>query len=561
MRAALLVLVASLSTVPILSRPPTSPSTRPLRQSADIILYGGKVFTADPDNPWAEAVAITGDKITAVGSNAAVRSQAGPATRMFDVGGRVIIPGINDAHDHLGWKAPAGWTLRTNEPWLPGPSSRQLLDSLAVLVHRAPKGAWLEGEFGLLVRNDPRLRREALDRIAPDHPVVLMSSWGHGMILNTPALRALGISEAEPDPMGGWYERDPDTGILTGMVEEYAQWRAWNALYSSAPDSVITDLHRYAAQALRWGITSVQDMSSVLDGDTAERFFRSAQLPLRVRIVPMPGTGPDGRRLANWRNIDRHPAPLTRVSGMKYMLDGTPLEQNALMREPYPGRPDWHGRLLLPPDTIRQILREALSGEEQLMLHMVGDSVTNVLLPLMAELAPDSVWRSRRVRIEHGDGLVYPSQWKRIRDLGIVVVYNPAHAMEPGGSATQPDRVDAPLRSLLEAGIPLAVGSDGERNPFLNIMFATIHLANPEEALTREQAVLAYTRGSAYAEMMEQEKGTLAPGMLADLAVLSQDIFTVPLEALPGTTSVLTLVGGNMAYDAGVLKSTQQAAH
>jgi predicted amidohydrolase YtcJ len=238
------------------------------------------------------------------------------------------------------------------------------------------------------------------------------------------------------------------------------------------------------------------------------------------------------------------------------MLDGTPLERLALQRAPYADRPGWRGRLNYPADTIRAILAEALARREQPMLHVVGDSTARLVLATMQALAPDSAWRALRPRIEHGDwvsGELLPVA----RRLGVVVVQNPAHFMLPPGVVAArfggPQAGLQPVRSTLAAGVALAIGSDGPRNPFLNVMFATTHANTPAEALTREQAVVAYTRGSAWAEHAEREKGTLAPGMLADLAVLSQDPFTVPPQALPATTSVLTLVGGRVAWDAGVL--------
>jgi predicted amidohydrolase YtcJ len=186
-------------------------------------------------------------------------------------------------------------------------------------------------------------------------------------------------------------------------------------------------------------------------------------------------------------------------------------------------------------DTVRAVLREALANREQLMLHVGGDSALSLVLSMMQSLAPDSAWRPLRVRFEHGDGLVNDLQ-PAARRMGIIVVQNPTHF----GAQ--------PLASIAAAGIPIAIGSDGARNPYLNIMLAVDRRDNPGEAITREAAVIAYTRGSAFAQFAEHQKGTLAPGMLADLAVLSQDIFIVPLESLPSTVSVLTMVGGRIVY-------------
>jgi predicted amidohydrolase YtcJ len=243
---------------------------------------------------------------------------------------------------------------------------------------------------------------------------------------------------------------------------------------------------------------------------------------------------------------------MTYVSGVKYVLDGSPVERFALMRRPYADRPGWYGKLAFPIDTMRAILTEALEEDQQALLHAVGDSTIALVLGLMTQLAPDSVWRAKRVRLEHADMLA-PDLIPIARRLGVVVVQNSSHFMVGSrffSPAYGPEfaRWFQPARSLLTSGIPLALGSDGPVNPFLNLMFAVGH-PNKGEALTLEQAVTAYTRGSAHAEMKEREKGTLAPGMLADLAVLSQDIFSVPVETLPRTTSVLTLVGGRVTHD------------
>jgi predicted amidohydrolase YtcJ len=168
-----------------------------------------------------------------------------------------------------------------------------------------------------------------------------------------------------------------------------------------------------------------------------------------------------------------------------------------------------------------------------------------------------SKWAQKRVRFEHADGLMQ-DQWTSTKALGVVAVVNPSHFMFAEINHKRVGEVRAknyqPFRSLMEAGIPVAIGSDGPNNPFLNVMFAAMHPTNPKEAVTREQAIIAYTRGSAYAEFKEKEKGMLRVGMLADLAVLSQDIFSIPLEALPGTVSELTIIGGKKVYAAATFK-------
>ena len=222
------------------------------------------------------------------------------------------------------------------------------------------------------------------------------------------------------------------------------------------------------------------------------------------------------------------------------------------MRQAYADRPGWHGRANFAFDTLRAILRDALARGEQPMLHAVGDSTIALVLAAMRAEAADSAWRRLRPRLEHADALGR-DQLAAVRALGIVVVQNPAHlaippVMQARWGAERLGRVDL-LRTLVDSGVPLALGSDGPREPGLNLMLATLHPNVPSEALSREQAVVAYTRGAAYAAFAERERGTLAPGMRADLAVLSQDVFTVAPDALPATRSVLTMVDGRIVHD------------
>lgn len=533
----------------------------PERSSPDLVLAGGRIFTADSTRQWAEAIAIRGDRITAVGSNAEVRQLADSGTRFIELGGRVVVPGFNDAHTHLG-NAEFGVAFVADPSPTPDPSASVLLDSLRAIATRTPAGTWLHAGIGVRALDDPGFRRRTLDSVTPDHPVILMAWTGHGVILNSAALRLLHVTENEPDPLGGHYERDA-SGRLTGLLTEYAGWIAERRLFSGLPDSTLVGaLHRYADEALSLGITSVQDMQGYLDPATAVRVLPEAALPIRLRIVPFAMTDARGRG-DEWRSVPQHLGPLTTVSGAKWILDGTPVERYAMMRAPYADRQGWRGQLNFTSDTLQAILKEALTSRQPVMLHTVGDSTARLVVNLMSRLAPDSVWRGLRVRLEHGDGITR-DLLPRLHELGIVVVQNPTHfALSPGLLTARFGRVPADyqlLRSLPAAGVPLGIGSDGPGNPFLNIMLATIHPANPAEALTREQAVTAYTHGSAYAEFMEQDKGTLAPGMLADLAVLSQDIFSVPPPELLKTVSVLTMVGGKVVHDAGALPAVAGAS-
>jgi predicted amidohydrolase YtcJ len=529
----------------------------PAGSAPDLVLLGGKVFTADSTKPWAEAIAIRGDRIVAVGAAADVRALIGAPTRVIELGGRVAVPGFNDAHDHLGPSLTDREIVMDANP-IPDPA----FALVRAAVSRSPAGTWLGVFIGPAVLSDPAARRAALDVVAPEHPVVLQAWTGHGLILNSAALTATGLDDRAEDPLGGRLERD-GAGRLTGLLEEYADFCGWRRLAARYPDSVlVAALRNRAEAAVAMGITSIQNMTTALDPAKIPALLQAAAMPVRLRMIPMPLTTVRGRELSEWDQLRKSTIPGTTVSGMKWILDGTPVERLAVLRAPYADRAGWYGRLDFPPDTLRALLREAVEHHQQPILHMVGDSAISLALHLMTEVVPDSVWHRLRPRIEHGEGLM-PDLVPLARRLGVIVVQNPTHlALGPmflaryGAERAGKTQL---LRSLLAAGIPLAFGSDGPQNPFLNIMLAVLHPDNPPEAITVEQAVTAYTFGSAYAEGQETEKGSLAVGKLADLAVLSQDIFTVPLPQLPATASVLTLVGGRIRYDAGLLAGTTPA--
>ncbi len=533
----------------------------------DLILANGKIFSADPPRRWAEAVAVRGERITAIGSSQEVLALAGPGTRKIDLKGRTVIPGINDAHQHQGSNPKNAVFLeikgRPHEPngW-DAMSWEDVISALAEAMPKAPKGGMIFGIIGATILDEPRATRFELDRVAPDHQVILQTWTGHDEILNTAAMRALGIAEDEPDVLGGFIYRLPGKQTITGRLGEQAHWRVWRRIEEAIPpERAVADLRAFAAEAAQFGITSIQVMS-MLPPERYLDHLRAADLPIRMRLMRFLTADNHGRNPREGAGLPAHPTPRITISGSKWILDGTPIERRALLRAPYSDRPEWSGQMDFPEGEIRDILREIVASRDPLLLHVVGDKTAEIVLKLMEETDAEAHWKGRRVRFEHGDGLA-ADLIPRAAKLGIVVVQNPTHFdlrklyIKRWGEERL--KQFTLIRSLLRAGIPLAIGSDGPMNPYLNVMLATVHPNNPVEALTREEAVEAYTRGSAYAEFTEADKGILAPGKLADLAVLSQDIFTVPVGDLPKTRSVLTLVGGRIIYDGKVLDSDAKA--
>jgi predicted amidohydrolase YtcJ len=461
-----------------------------------------------------------------------------------------VVPGFNDAHNHLSVEPEAEWlVIKSEDPTWP-----EVKDALVATAAKTPKGKWIEGIFGDAILADPQPTRHALDVLCPDHPVELLDWTGHAGILNSLALTKLGVSEDEPDPEGGKLVRGSD-GRLTGRIFEYAQFQVDRRRSELVNDKdSVRQLNQFFADSARLGITTIQDMANPITADRAVALFSQSPPPIRIRVMWFGLTDEHGRVVKDRRDLPRHPTPLVTVSGTKWIIDGTPIEHSAAMRKPYADRPDTSGELNFSEKEMEDILRESLKRGDQLMVHVVGDRTVETFLQAMDATGGEKVWARRRVRFEHGDGIM-PDLIPAVKRLGVVEVQNPTHlSLDVARWGEGRAEHDQPMRSLLKAGIPLAIGSDGPDNPFLNVMLSTTYKDKPDEALTREQAVIAYTLTSAYAEFTERDKGSLEPGKLADLAVLSQDIFEVPADDLPKTESLMTIVGGKIVYDAKVVK-------
>jgi predicted amidohydrolase YtcJ len=547
------VLRAFLSTVAFLALSHVAAQSQ--RAEPDLVLLNGKIFTSDAAHPYVQALAIRGERITAAGDSAKVRALAGPDTKQVDLGGRTVIPGINDAHVHLTIRPPnrIDLELKSMDPDWP-----EMKAAIAAAVLKMPKGTLIQGKIAGKIFHDLAVNRNSVDEVAPDNPVILETFTSHAWIVNSAALAQFGIREDQPDPLGGRFERSPD-GRLTGVIREYALEQVWRNQSSQTSEAdALLELRETFSVAVKWGITTIQDMENDMPPDRCIALLEKMPVPIRVRVIRMPGTTPAGRDIQEGRPVPRSSNPLITVSGTKWMLDGVPLEGTLAPRND-PSTLEYatlHEQMTFPQTELVAMLRETLHDHDQLLLHVSAYPPTAAMLSAMQVEGGAQVWAKHRVRFEHGDSLT-PDLIPRAKEMGIVVVQNPIHLAGvnfiPALGGVLEKLKAQPLRSLLAAGIPLAFGSDGPPNPYLNIMFASLDPDRPSEAITREQAVIAYTLTSAYAEFAEKDKGSLEPGKLADLAVLSQDIFTVEPSELPKTESVLTMVGGKIVYDGKVL--------
>ena len=517
----------------------------------DLVVANARVFTGSASQPWAEAISVKGDRIAAVGTTAEIAKTAGSATKTIDAGGRLLIPGINDAHTHIGVRPP-GTVLEGPPAIEKDPTLAEVLTRLRAAAATAPPGGWIYGEIGGTVLGDPRVTRATLDRLSGDRPVLLRAWTGHGTIANTAALRALGIKlglkDDEPNPPGGTFVRTADGSKLTGLAHEYADYLIGRRLAALAPKTEqLRAFTAYARDAAGYGITSSQIMMTTFPIEVAAGLLGSAEIPIRLRLIDFPMIA-----MAAWHAPAEQPKrnSLITISGVKWILDGTPVERMMFLRGPYADLPQWRGHLNFSEADLRGFFERALAAKVQPMLHAVGDAAVGAVLDGL-EATGGERWKPLRPRLEHGD-MLQSADFARAARMGVTLVQNPSHftigdIVQARLGAERAQRMFQ-VKAAVAAGVPFALGSDGPMNPFLNIMFAATNAANPSQALTVQQALTAYTAGSAAAELAESEKGTLKPGMLADFALLSQDIFKVARPELPKTVSVLTVVNGRVVH-------------
>lgn len=241
----------------------------------EVILFNGKIFTSDAAHPYMQALAIRGERITATGGSTKIRSLAGPLTKEIDLGGRTVIPGINDAHNHLDISPPNRIDLELKSP---DPAWPEMKAAIAAAVLKAPKGTSIYGEIAWKIFRDLAVDRDALDQVAPSNPVILETLTNHALILNSSALALAGIRENQPDPAGGRYERSPD-GRLTGIIREYAVFNLERSLSDQTSEAdALAELHKTLSAAAKWGITTIQDMSNDLPPNGALRCWRNCLL-------------------------------------------------------------------------------------------------------------------------------------------------------------------------------------------------------------------------------------------------------------------------------------------
>jgi predicted amidohydrolase YtcJ len=479
--------------------------------TADTVLLHGKVYTGDPAH-FAQAIAIRGRKILAVGSDAEIAAMADHSTAKLDLNGAVVIPGLNDAHAQITPK-PEGMRLTTVDT----ATFDDVRAALEWISGESPAEMWIDGVISPEVLRDPQMTAAFLDKVTGHHRVMLETSSGHAGVWSESALTSIRAGSMS-DPAGGWYGHDAQ-GRIDGKAYEYAHFILKQKLADSASDEDAQEAVRQAAgAALVHGVTTLQSVS-ILPYSRFHRAVSRAGVPVRIREMELVIPGQPSNA--------SHPTA--------YVVDGTPLERTAAISGIYSGTKDENGKVNFTADQLGAFLNATKQAAQQPLFDVAGDRAARILLDAIGTAAVDP---ATRLRIERGDGLS-GDLLPRAAKAGVVVVATPSRF---GMRSLYPQPAFL-LKSIVANRIPLAFGSDGSANPFAGIEAA---MNNGAESLTVAQALEAYTAGSAYAEMTEKDKGTLAAGKVADLAVLSQDIFKVASSTLQETRAVMTMIDGRV---------------
>ncbi|MCY7378725.1 MAG: amidohydrolase [Gemmatimonadaceae bacterium] len=534
--------------------PTLAPAPAPV---AALAIVNARVWTGDPRRPWADAVLVRGERIELVGSSAEVKKRAGSAT-VVDAKGMMVTPGFVDAHVHFldGGFALASVQLRDAR------TKSEFIARIRAFAATVPPGTWiLNGDWDHTSWGGELPNRTWIDSVTPDHPVWINRLDGHMNLANSLALARAGITRDTKDVSGGEIVRDR-SGEPTGVLKD----NAMELMSAAVPAPTLTMSLRALDSAMRYvserGVTSVHHMGGWNDLAVFERAH--AQGALRTRIsaaVP----------LSTWSRLrdtvaarGRGDAWL-RIGALKGFVDGSLGSHTAAMLEPFTDAPNDRGLLVNTLEDLYAWTSGADAARLQVMVHAIGDRAIRSQLDIFARVIKENPSYDRRFRIEHAQHIA-PADLARFRTLGVIASMQPYHAIDDGRWATKvigEERAKGTyaFRSLLDQGATLAFGSDwfvAPPTPMVAIYAAvtrrTLDDANPggwvpEQKITVEQALRAHTSGSARAGFSEQDVGTLAAGMLADLVLIDRDLTRVAPESIRDARVMLTMVGGRVVFD------------
>ena len=550
-----------------------------LPRGVDLILLHGKVWTGEsaPGSSATrivEAVAIANGRILAVGSDEEIRAYASPNTTVIDLKGRLAVPGLSDSHAHF---IQGGFQLLSVD-LKDSRSEEEFVRRIAEKARTLPPGRWMQGgDWDKEAWPSEKLpTRWLIDPVTPRTPVFISRYDGHAVLANSLALELAGITKETPDPPGGVIVRDPKSGEPTGVLKDEAQDLVAKVIPRPSQAEMEEALRAALKEAARVGLTSIHDITvgpEAWNGNfTGEiELLRRAELEgwLTCRIYAI-------TPIANWKNLEQagisHDmgSDFLEMGAVKAFADGSLGSRTAWMFKPYDDDPSNSGLpmpIMAPPAKLEEIARQADKAGIQICTHAIGDRAVSSLLDIYERIGGEHP-AAHRFRVEHAQH-VRPEDFARFGKLGIVASMQPYHAVDDGRWAEkrighERARSSYAWKSMLGAGAKLAFGSDwpvAPLDPLLGIYAAvtraTLDGKNPggwfpEQRLTVEEALRAYTLGAAYAAFQEKEKGTISPGKLADVVVLSDDLFQIPPERIKDVRVEVTIVGGKVVYRPGL---------
>lgn len=532
--------------------------------SPDLIIFNATVYTMDLSRPTVEAVAIEGNRILAVGSSGELRKMAGPNTRLIDARRQAVLPGFNDAHVHF---LSGGFQLSSVD-LRDADTQQEFAERIRRFAEKTPAGRWITGGDWDHERwaNAALPTKDLIDRFTPDTPVFVSRLDGHMALANTVALRLGGVTRETPDPPGGLIVRDTKTGEPTGILKDAAMSYVWKVVPEQGFEEKLAAARAATEHAARLGVTSVQDMSAGKDVGIYQTLLERGDLKTRIYAVsPLPSW----ERLANTGVRAHFGNPMLRIGGLKGFADGSLGSSTAFFFDAYQDAPNTHGLAgdeMFPDGAMSERVRQADRAGLQIMIHAIGDRANDSILSIYEQIARETGDRDRRFRIEHAQHLRREDIPRFARDR-VIASMQPYHAIDDGRWADkrigkERARTTYAFRSLLDNGATLAFGSDwtvAPLDPLLGIYAAVTRrtLDNktpngwvPEQKISVAEAVRAYTTGSAYAEFQEQVKGTITPGKLADLVVLSRDIFKIEAKEIAEVRISMTIMDGVIVFEA-----------
>src|SRR5579864_4475234 len=533
------------------------------KPAADLIIINAKVWTVDKANPTAEAVAVLGDRFIAVGSNADVEVLRSPATKVIDAGGKLLLPGFNDAHVHF----VSGGMQLDNVQLKDAASLQEFARLIGERAKNAVKGEWiLGGNWDETKWSPPTLpTKDAIDNVTANVPVFVMRYDGHMGLANSLALRLAGITASTPDPPGGTIVRDAQ-GNPTGALKDAAMDSMGKVIPPLTQEQRLKVIKRALAHAAQLGVTSVQHMNpDYADIAVYSELRQRGELTARIYAAPLITQVDDQVKIGI-----RHAFgdSYLRVGALKAYADGSLGSGTAYFFEPFLNQGNNRGLLsdeMHPIALMRDRMMDADAAGLQLCTHAIGDEAISTILDLYSELVKAHGESDRRLRIEHAQHMA-AKDFERFARLHVIASVQPYHAIDDGRFAESRigrDRASRTyaFRTFLDHGVRLAFGTDWEVAPLdpMQTLYAAITRATldgknpdgwfPEQKLTVAEAVEAYTMGSAYAEFQEHEKGSITPGKLADMVLLTEDIFSIAPERIKEVKVLRTIVGGKTVWN------------